>query len=495
VSDPIEVFRDYLGFSPLGGVVLVNSSDLPGDIPTKVAEVNPPDPPPDGSPAGRGRLVYLPSGRLTTPELDLSQGQSLCGVKGSTILTLESDATLTKRDVSGVGAYITIRDDYYAEGGIAGQGVIEDLDIDAKNLDTATGTGVTKFYGLYAPPRDPDPDHHANLHTIRNAAVYNAKDNGIHFDLGNDKLVCDRIRQEGAGGVGIYLAGGDVKARAVGSASVGTALYVSGAAVEIDQFDLWRSIDANVDQPTLDIVGGANGCVIKSGTVEGWTRFIGKNEGEDPPPPFDPESPAASHYLNSKAQFAFVHFKYSKDLLRADPDPTCYFEAQSADLVELISCKFGVSGTEKPNAGHTYDYLIMITNSSNDASRNGLVKISGGSGMLRYLGRVDGNRNRMYIDALKHICNVPKRLLFDWGRMGTVEIVPNWAVDSSDPMIRTHLRCDGTQYNKVDQPFGYLNVGAYRGANVTLDDGIGTFDMPRLPIVSSDCVFAIRAIP
>jgi hypothetical protein len=109
--------------------------------------------------------------------LGLNPAISVIGIHPTNLAFMRVAAVLqgglTKRDVSGVGAYITIRDDYYAEGGIAGQGVIEDLDIDAKNLDTATGTGVTKFYGLYAPPRDPDPDHHANLHTIRNAAVYN----------------------------------------------------------------------------------------------------------------------------------------------------------------------------------------------------------------------------------------------------------------------------------------------------------------------------------
>lgn len=288
----------------------------------------------------------------------------------------------------------------------------------------------------------------------------------------------------------MYLAGGDVKARAIGSVATGTALKIAGAAVEIDQFDLWRedNFDVLASDPTLDINGGVNGCVIKSGTVEGWTRFKGKNE-DDPDPPIPNK-----RFINSKAQFAFVHFKFKDTLVPASP--SAYLEAQSADLVELISCKFGLSGdaiVEDPDT--LFDYLIMITDSEGEDG-DGLVKITGGSGMLRYLGRVDGSENTMRIDAKIHICNMPWRLLFDWGRMGTVEMVPIWAVDSSDPKLRTHLRCDGNQYNSQDWPFAYLNVMAYYGTwtGIALTDDL-LFTMPDLPAISPNCVPAIRAIP
>jgi hypothetical protein len=323
------------------------------------------------------------------------------------------------------------------------------------------------------------------VHTIRNVAVYNAYSNGVHLDQGNDKLVCDRLRSEGATGIGMYLAGGDLKARAIGSVSAGTALKVAGAAVEIDQFDLWRGgeeVSANV--PTLDINVGVNGCVIKSGTVEGWTRVKGNNE-----------NPSSLKFSNSKAQFAFVHFKYKDDLV--PESPSCYFKAQSIDLVELISCKFGASGDViiDPAEDPLYDYLIMITNSDGDPG-DGFVKVTGGSGMVRYLGRVSAGQNKMRIDARKHICNMPWRLLFDWGRMGTVEMVPPWAVGIDDPTLRTHLRFDGNTYNTADYPFAYLNLAAYlKEWSWTLDTAPTTFTMPPLPILSTHSVPAIRAVP
>ena len=363
-TDVPNDFRQYLGFGPLndsGGPVLVFNNDSSADIKTKIETLNV-EAVPDGPPAGIGRLIQLPAGRLTTENLLLSQAQSLRGVKGSTILTLDSEATVTDRG-RGIGAYITIKDDYRSEDGISGQGVIEDLDIDVNNVEPPGPPGLSKIHGLYAP--SPVLHEHANLHTMRNVAVYNANDDGIHFDAGNDKLVCDRPRSEGSGGVGIYLAGGDVKARAVGSVSDGSAMMIVSGAVELDQFDLWRK-NFNGD-PTLDIVGGANGCIIKSGTVEGWTRFTGKNE--------DPELPVGiSYYLNSRAQFAFVHFKY--DANQMPSGDSCYFEARSADLVELVSCKFGGTGNETITTPYTY--LIMITNQGDEAG-NGLVKISGGS--------------------------------------------------------------------------------------------------------------------
>lgn len=258
-------FRAYLGFGPkdeAGGPVRVYSSDDAATIKTKIEDVN--DPPVGDSPEGVGRLVLLPAGRLTTDQLVLQQGQSLRGVKGSTILTLKAGATMS--DVGeNYGAYIKIGDTCLALNGIAGQGVIEDLDIDL--IHSGSAGPVDAVHGLFAPQRGPGVD--ANLHTIRNVAVYNATGDGIHFEGGNDKLVCDRLRSERAVERGMYLAGGDVKARAIGSASFGSALEISGAAVELNQFDLWRPETADGTIPTLKVTGGTNGCVIQSGTVEG----------------------------------------------------------------------------------------------------------------------------------------------------------------------------------------------------------------------------------
>jgi hypothetical protein len=198
-------FREYLPFAPLkdtGGPVLAFNTDEQSVLKSKIEDLNDPPPVAD-SPEGVGRIVVLPAGRLTTGELELSQMQSLRGVKGSTILTLKSDATISNRG-DDTGAYITIKDDLYVVHGIAGQGVIEDLDIDAIGTrDVASGPA--NIHGLYAPLRETEQD----LHTIRNVAVYNAQTNGIHFDVKNNKLVCDRLRSENSLGVGIYLAGGD----------------------------------------------------------------------------------------------------------------------------------------------------------------------------------------------------------------------------------------------------------------------------------------------
>lgn len=418
----------------------------------------------EGSPAGVGRRVALPASRVVVNDMiTVSQAQSLKGVKGSTLLTLGSNAVLPDLG-SGVGAFIVIGDDFRSEGGIAGQGVIEDLDIDARASQDMLSP--TTIHGFYMPERAGD----ATAHTIRNVTVYGAKNNGIHIGGGNDKLVCYRMRQENSEGVGIYIGGSDCKASDIGSTATGSAMEIDSAAVEMDKFDLWRSSGANSD-PTLKITGATNGCVIKSGTVEGKTLFIGKNES------------ALNRYINAKAQFAFVHFKFD-----ANQSPDCYFEAQSADMVELISCKFGISGNSVITP---YDYLIKITNTGG-ADRDGVVKIIGGSGMLRFIGR-PGATNKPRMDCLKHYCDQPKRVLFEWGVPGQVEIVPNWACDAVDPHVRTHVRFDGTARDKADFPFGYLAATIDTGG--TLDDVNTTFTLPELPVLSSAYSYAMRVIP
>ena len=493
---PLDVkdqFRNYLG-DEIGGPVVVYHDNDAGDVEDKIHDVNDaqeittPE-----SPAGRGRLVQLPAGRLKTGELILRQAQSVRGVKGSTILTLDSEATISDQG-GDLGAYITIDDDFRVHDGVAGQGVIQDLDIDVTASQVMNDP--EQIHGLYAPQRSAG----GNVHTMRNVAVYNAKTNGIHFSAGNDKLVCDRLRSEGALGIGIYLAGGDIKARALGSSAKGSALKIDSAAIELDQFDLWRISSPIAEQPTLDIIGGSNGCVIKSGTVEGNTRFKGKNNSADSHDTGVGGSggPTSPRFLNSKAQFAFVHFKHS-----VDQAPDCYFEAESADLVELISCKFGRSGpdpkTDDPDYGlfFKYNYLIKITKSGSSTDNLGLIKISGGGGLVRYLGRVGSSTDmRMVMDCKKHFCNHPELVLFDWGRPGSVEIVPVWAVDSPDASLRTHVRMDGNWRSKEEYPFGYLcatigNAGGYG----TLDDSETQWKAELLPDVSSNYCYAMRVVP
>lgn len=169
VADPLVMtgFHDYLGLHP----ILVNHDDSETEIKRKIEEVGQGEA--GGSPAGRGRLVQLPPGRLTTQELTLQQAQSLRGVKGSSLLTLADGAPLSDRG-GGIKAYIGIANDFRVLDDIAGQGVIEDLDIDAKNTKTMAGT----IHGLFAPDRGSNP---ANLHTLRNVAVYNARNDGVHF--------------------------------------------------------------------------------------------------------------------------------------------------------------------------------------------------------------------------------------------------------------------------------------------------------------------------
>lgn len=447
-----------------GAFVTVLATDSAATIRSKILTLN--DETVEGSPEGVGRIVQLPAARLTTDGLSISQAQTVKGVKGSTILTLSSTATLLDLG-SGVGAYIRILDDFLSSGGIAGQGVIEDLDIDATASQAMVSPAT--IHGLYAPDRAGD----AVAHTYRNVTVYGAKNDGIHLAGGNDKLVCYRMRQEGSLGRGIYISGSDCKAKDIGSVAKGSAMEIDSAAVEMDTFDLWRRSDCNTD-PTLKITGASNGCVIKSGTVEGQTLFIGKNEN------------ATNRYLNSNAKFAFVHFKYD-----SVQTPTSYFEARSADMVELVNCKFGESGNGTITP---YNYLIEITNTGG-TDRNGMVKIVGGAGLMRFVGRA-GATNKMRIDALKHICNLPQRLLFEWGRMGQVDWVPAWAVDSSDPTMRTHLKCDGATYAKADYPFGYLAWAAHYGNwAALLDDATVNFTMPTYTAVSADCVPAIRVLP
>jgi hypothetical protein len=140
-----------------------------------------------------------------------------------------------------------------------------------------------------------------------------------------------------------------------------------------------------------------------------------------------------------------------------------------------------------------YDYLIKISNTDSDINR-GIVKVIGASGMVRYMGRSTGDNNRMVIDAAIHICNIPQLLLFEWGPLGTVEMVPALSVDPTND-LRTHLRCDGAEYDPELYPFAFLNVAAYSGATVSLAALPESFKMPNLPALSADSVPAMRLVP
>jgi hypothetical protein len=449
------------------GEVVVLATDTPATVKSKIETVNPESGMTDGVPwnDGVGRPVRLPAGRILTPACTVSQAQTVRGVKGSTVIAHDGSAIPDRG--GNVGGFVTVLDDFRSHSGIAGQGVLEDLDIDATIAGGVTRPGTV--HGLYHPPRSGS----ANAHTVRNVGVYNAPNNGIHYDVGNDKLVAQRLRQEGAGGVGIYIGGSDCKGSDFGSVAVGTAIEINGAAVELDKFDAWRRNNPTSD-PTLKITGATNGCVVKSGTVEGKTLFIGKNESN------------SNRFINSKAQFAFVHFKLK------DFAVDCLLELQSADMVTLIAPKFGLSGNGV--ASNPPDFLIKITNTGG-ADRNGPVKIIDASGMMRFVGR-PGASNQMRFDALRHICDHPELLLFEWGRMGTVEQIGASAAGAiGGSTLKTHLACDGQTYNTADYPFGYLNLRAHLGDwAARLDTAPGTFTMPEYPALSSNCVQGLRCI-
>lgn len=467
-SGEVDDLRTSLGLTavdPHVSYVDVLSSDSAVTIKSKIETINAETGPGDSQDVGR--IINLSGKRMVTDFLTISQAQTLMGVKGAGQLALNPLAVGVDPG-DGTTGYITVANDFRSSGGIAAQGLWGNIDIDASGSQGMATP--TRIHGLYGPLRAGS----AAMPTMFNIGVYGAKNDGIHFDDGNDKLVAIRLRQEGSLERGIYIGGSDCKLHDIGTVSQGTAMEIAGAAVEMDTFDIWRS-GSPTAAPTLKITGASNGCVLKSGTIEGDTLFIGKNAN------------GANLGINSKAQFAFVHFKLKSGFTGR----TSLFKAQSADLIEFISCKWGQTG----NGSITpYNYLIEITN-TDDPEQDGLVKIIGGSGMLRFLGRA-GDTNKMKMDCLKHIINKPWRLLFEWGRMGTVEDVPYWAVDSSDPTIRTHLACDGATYNVADQPFGYLNWAAHHGNwAARLDDGVTTFTMPIIPRSDSYTIPSLRAIP
>lgn len=418
---------------------------------------------------GVGRLVNLAGAKLTTGFLSVSQAQNLQGVKGSTILTLDSGAVVVNPG-DGVTGYVTLANDFRSHSGIAGQGEWGNFDIDASPSQGMGLDPAIQIHGLYAPLRVGS----ANMPTIYNVGVYGAKNDGIHLEGGNDKLVFYRMRQEGSLGRGVYVAGSDCKGSDIGTVAQGTAMEIDSAAVEINKFDIWRSNSPTSD-PTLKITGASNGCVFNSGTIEGNTLFIGKNSSN------------TNRGINSHAKFIATHFKLKSGFTGR----TSLFEARGADLVEFIGCKWGQTG----NSGliTPYNYLIEVTNAGG-SDIDGLIKIIGGSGMLRMLGRV-GATNRQKMDCLKHIINKPERLLFEWGRMGTVEWVAEHVINPTDPTLFTHMPCDGRTVNVIDQPFLYLNVMAHFGNwSALLDDAVATFQMPRIGSIDAYTIPAIRAV-
>lgn len=467
-----------------GATVFVTADDTAVDIAAKVETLNASVE--ADSPLERGNVVQYDPGPFETGPLDLSTMQTEIGVKGSSQIRLDPTGL-----TAGEYGHRTLLDDSLSKAGIRGNGVIRDLDYNGQVTDfddwDVDHPGVT-VHGYWAADR---ASGKCITHRIDNSAFYNYPGHGVYIGVGNDQMVATRLRAEGNRGFGIVIKSSDCKLHDIGSTSIGGALWVDGAAPEIETVDLF--MPTSFEGECTVLLNNAARTQIKGGTISGRTIIRGRND-----------QGLSVRYEACGILLADLAFKHDQDLANTRYYSGAeqiyvydsYIEIEDADGVRIRAPRFGfdtaLTGSQLP------DYLIKITTSTGNRGRLGTVFLDQTIGMLDLIGRpgeAGGVLSRM--GCKKHWSNEPHLTIFDWGTPGQIEEVPLWKCDHADLTMRTHIKCDGTTYLKADYPFAYLaqsiNPGGTHG---TLDDVNTNFTLRAYSTAtpSSTC-WAMRAVP
>jgi hypothetical protein len=435
------------------------------------------------APFGRGRRINFPAAKITTGSMALSTMQSLKGVKGSSVPFFDPAGL-----ADGEHGHLVLQDDSLAMHGIRGNGVIEDLDFDGNRQGWEAANPSKVVHGYWAPDRSSGK---CIAHTMRNVAFYGHTGIGVNIGRGNDQFVGERVRVEGSKSWAMRLASSDIKGSKFGLTGDGGALFIDSCAPELDTMDLF--MPASFTGECTLLIYRSQRVQMKGGTVEGRSIVRGRN------------ALANGRYENSRIRLQGLAFKHS-DQLNSTPGYSggtplyvydSYLTLEDIDGVTLDGCSFGFS--ESLDAALLPDYLMAIRATGGVAARRGKVFLSNAQGLVSVLGRVGDGVYRQRMGCKKHWADRPKETVFEWGAPGAPRPMPLWAVDSNDPTVRTHVRCDGTTYSKLDLPFLYLSMTLDPtpggNNNGTLDDGVPNCTVPDLPLISSSYCWAIPALP
>lgn len=464
------------------GELLVLSTDSAAQIKEAVETLLPEQT--AGTPFGRGLTVRFPSSEVVTTTMSLSTMQSVKGRKGSPLTFSPSGLA------DGEYGHLTLLHDSLSHQGLRGNGVLEDLDFRGnRQVWQNGGANPNKVvHGYWAPDRP--GNEKCIAHNMRNVAFYGHSGIGVNIGKGNDQWVGERVRVEAAKLWAMRLASSDIKASKLGLNGDGGALWIDGAAVELDTCDFFIPDTFNAECTVL--AENATRVQIKGGTCDGRMIFRGRND-----------QGTTVRYENARMRVRDLVIKHAQ-ALNATPGYAggsplyvydCYFLAEDIDGVTLDGCSFAFDTTLAASA--LPDYLIGIKTTTGNRARLGVVQLFNAGGLMHLIGRPgDANGIEARMGCKKHWSNEPHLTMFGWGVPGQVEEVPNWACDHPDPTMRTHVRFDGNMLLKERHPFGYLartiNPGGTHG---TLDDGNASVLMPELPQLSSWACRAMRVVP
>lgn len=483
----------YRELQPASGAdVLVLRSDTPAQVAEKIRTLLPEVE--ATSPAGMGRTVRLPPGKIATAPAVLSSMQSMEGAGvGATILELSYTGMVAGQQYGMLTVPGSALDPGYSRSkrGVRGQGLIANLAIDGNRqaIEAAYGSGAGQF---------PVVDGYVGeegakrSHVIDNVTVANCTGDGFNIKQDADQLIGRRMRAEGVRGVGLRISGAsDVKLSDIGMTADGGAAVFSNCAPEVDRFDLFTSKTAAPTVATL-ILDSCIGAMFSKGTIAGRTEIYGKNSNGN----------IDVRYTNTYHSFIDVKFKHDTD--RAAPNS--YLLISDADEVALLRAKFIFDRVGTLIADLPAYYIEFRTDDTGEPIKNGYVRASMCGGWMES-GRPGGEKLPL-MGCRKHWATHPKAVMFDWGVPGQLELVPAWKVNNPDPALRSHVRASSSgtarTVSKADYPFGYLcatldkGVGGVgiAGTHGMLDDAATSAPIPVEPTASTtDLIWAMRVLP
>jgi hypothetical protein len=441
--------------------VLVNDSE------TQVRELIEQLPTPDQAnlPAGAGRVIKIPAGKIEMPVTNLSSMDAINGMlKGVSTIWMGVQSALT----AGEYGHLTVLNNGLQNQGLKAQGHIRDVTFFGDSANTPANVVMNGYY--YPGVGDPDG------HTIMDAEFANYS--GTGYKIVGSKQGC-MIRPKSTnnkiGGFEV-IGGGDMKWWAPGGGGNGKfALRLDKAATPyIFAFDFWNP-NAGYEGEYTVILNDQARAVLHTGVIAGRTLVEGRND-----------QGLTARYDHACNTFDTVCFKVDEKLpamytvANAKNGTTYSYYSQvtckDTDGTIFRNCMFimndVVPTTEMLNARP--DYFLSIQQTGGTARRAGHVKFEQMSGLVHRRGRTDDAGYEPILAFKKGICD--RMDLIEWGGFipGEIKCVPTARLADN----REYL-ASGT-YTKAMYPIGYL----FFTPGGTLDDLNATFTIPAGPVAA-----------
>lgn len=476
---PPGVTPTPIGGSGSEGESLVATTDTASQIRTKVettgtaAELN--------SPAGKGRRVVFPSGKMSVVQSNLSTLQSIQGAgKGSTFLSF----SFTTDPGAGTYAMFQVLDDSTSFHGARGQASIRDVLCYGNSVSVGGGTIPLDrvVHGYFSDTRS-----QGVAHTMMDVDYMNFTGDGVHVLAGNDQMMMNHVRSEGNDGWGYWIVGAsDCKSRACGAQGNAT----GGIHVESCATFRWRDFDCGNPNGTsfkgtytVELVDMSRAS-FDTGEISGRVLVSGRND-----------QGTGVRYEEAQNTFRNVSFKVDENLPGAyaangkTGQYTSQVVLEDVDGTIFDNCRFmyGDVAPSQAMLDATPNYFIEFTSLTGGgaANRRGWCKFTNMHGLVHRRGRV-ADSFQPVVAFKKHYANYPNLVEWDF-TPGAPELV-NY--DSTNPP-RDYVLCGdfgattGPTYNKADYPFGYLWATLANGTSIpvngTLDDANTTWTAPIGP--------------